>query len=348
MARQAREETARERRRGSVPGATARPAALTLPAMLTRQAPSSPALAGMLLALGGGAALSVNDMAIKALSGGYPLHQVVLTRALIGLAGVAAALLLARGLRGAWDAVRPRRVGLHALRAACVLASNLSYFLGLAALPLADGVAIFFVAPLLMTALSVPLLGERVGPRRWAAVAVGLLGVLVMLRPGPGFVQPASLLVLLSALAYALTNILTRRMGPTEGAVAMSVSTQGAFVLLSLAVGAAVGDGRLAAGAGPSLTFLLRAWAWPPLADWPLFLATGCATTLGGLMLAQAYRLSPPALVAPFEYAAMPLAVLWGVLAFGTWPDRVAWLGIALICGAGLYALWREARAREA
>ena len=116
----------------------------------------------------------------------------------------------------------------------------------------------------------------------------------------------------------------------------------------SLAVGLAAGDGHLATGAGPSLTFLLRAWTWPPPADWPLFLATGCATTLGGLMLAQAYRLSPPALVAPFEYAAMPMAVLWGVLVFGTWPDRVAWLGIALICGAGLCALWREAGARGA
>ncbi len=306
----------------------------------------SPAVAGILLALGGSAALSVNDMAVKALSGAYPLHQVVLTRAVIGMACVVGMLLAAHGARGAWAAIRPTRKGLHALRAATVLLSNLLFFLGLAALPLADGTAIFFVAPLLITALSGPLLGERVGPRRWAAVSVGLLGVLLMLRPGAGALQDASLLVLLAALAYALTNLLSRRMAPTEGAFAMAFWAQAAFILVSLLMGAAVGDGRLA-GADPSLAFLLRAWAWPPLADWPAFLATGLAVTAGGLMLAQAYRTTPPALVAPFEYAAMPLAVLWGVLVFGTWPDHVAWAGIALISGAGLYALRREARAER-
>ena len=288
--------------------------------------------------------LSVNDMAVKALSDGYPLHEVVLTRSLIGLCVVLAVLAYAHGGRSLWRGIRTGRPGLHALRVLCVLGSNIFYFLGLAALPLADGVAIFFVAPLLLTALSVPLLGERVGPRRWAAVGAGLLGVVTMMRPGAGVIQPATLLVLLSALSYALTQILTRRMAPTEGALGMSFWTQVGFIAVSCAMGLTVGDGRLGQSDNASLAFLLRAWTWPEPQDWPLFLATGLAVSTGGLMISQAYRLCEAGLVAPFEYSGIPMAVTWGVLIFGEWPDRVAWTGIALITGAGLYTLWRETR----
>lgn len=302
------------------------------------------ALLGILLALAGSLVLSVNDMAVKALSGAYPLHQVVLTRSAIGLAVVLLLLAWARGPRALLAGVRTRRPGLHALRVACVLGSNIGYFLGLAALPLADGVALFFVAPLLITALSVPLLGERVGPRRWAAVGAGLLGVVVMMRPGEGALQPAAVLVLLSALAYAFMHILTRRMAPTEGALAMSFWTQVGFILVSCVMGLAAGDGRFGESGNASLDFLLRAWTWPAAQDWPIFLATGLAVSTGGLMISQAYRICEAGLIAPFEYVGIPMAVIWGALVFGTWPDRVAWTGIALIAGSGLYTLWRETR----
>ncbi|TNC48285.1 DMT family transporter [Rubellimicrobium rubrum] len=305
---------------------------------------SRTALRGISLALGGSLVLSVNDMAIKALSGGYPLHQVVLTRALIGMVVVLILAAVAHGPGALWAGVRTRHPGWHLARVSCVLLSNLTYFVGLASLPLADGVAIFFVAPLLLTALSVPLLGERVGPRRWAAVGVGLLGVVVMVRPGAGAIQPAALLVLASALAYAGTQILTRRMAPTEGALGMSFWTQAGFIAVSCLMGLTVGDGRFGGSDNASLAFLLRAWTWPEVPDWPFFLATGVAVSLGGLMISQAYRTCEAALVAPFEYSAMPMAVVWGVLVFGTWPDAVAWTGIALILGAGLYVLWRETR----
>ena len=299
---------------------------------------------GILLALGGSLVLSVNDMAVKALSDGYPLHEVVLTRSIIGMGVVLALLAWSHGPRSIWRGVRTGRPGAHVLRVLCVLGSNIFYFLGLAALPLADGVAIFFVAPLLLTALSVPLLGEKVGPRRWAAVAAGLLGVIVMMRPGAAALQPAAILVLMSALAYALMHIMTRRMAATEGALAMSFWTQVGFIAVSCAMGLTVGDGRLGQSDNASLAFLLRAWHWPEPGDWPFFLATGLAVSTGGIMISQAYRLCEAGLVAPFEYAGIPMAVLWGVLIFGTWPDAVAWTGIALIAGAGLYTLWRETR----
>jgi drug/metabolite transporter (DMT)-like permease len=112
-------------------------------------------------------------------------------------------------------------------------------------------------------------------------------------------------------------------------------------------MGLVVGDGHLAGSADASLAFLFREWIWPPVADWPWFLATGLSVAIGGLMVSQAYRMLEAALVAPFEYTAMPLAILWGVVIFGTYPDLTAAAGIALICGAGLYTLWRETVRRK-
>jgi drug/metabolite transporter (DMT)-like permease len=233
---------------------------------------------------------------------------------------------------------------MHAIRVGFVLVSNVTYFMGLAVLPLADAVAISFVSPLIITALSVPFLGERVGPRRWAAVAVGMAGVVVMMRPGEGAVSWAALLVLVAAFSYACVNLMTVRMKATESALTLSFWVQMAFLVSSLCVGVVAGDGRFAGSSDPMISFLLRGWQWPPPADWPAFLATGLSVAIGGLMIAQAYRLAPASTIAPFEYASVPMAVFWGVVVFGTWPDAVAWTGIALIVGAGVYALMREAR----
>jgi len=198
--------------------------------------------------------------------------------------------------------------------------------------------------PLMVTALSGPLLGEKIGWRRWAAVGVGMAGVIVMLRPGSGVVQPAAILVLISAFCYASSHMMTRRMRDTESAMTLNFFVQIGFVVVSSAMGLWVGDGHLAGSSDPSIAFLFRAWVWPPVSDWPAFLATGLAVAIGGLMMSQAYRLNEAGLVAPFEYVGMPMAIIWGVVVFGRWPDLTAWIGIALICGAGLYTLWRETR----
>lgn len=302
--------------------------------------PRNQTLTGILCALGASLAFSVNDMAIKYLSGDYALHQVVLIRSLIGICFLLAVVL---PFQGGLATLRTRRPGAQVLRGLCVVASNLFYFLGLAALTLAFTSAVFFVAPLLITALSVPLLGERVGPRRWAAVAVGFAGVLVMLQPQGGGLGWAAILPLLSALAYALMHMMTRHLKATESAVSLTFYTQSCFVVVSLAMGAAFGGGQMAAQADPSLAFLFRGWVWPPAGDWPVLLATGIGSSVGGLLIAQAYRLGEAGLIAPFEYVAVPLAIFWGLAVFREWPENRQWLGIALICGAGLYIGWREA-----
>lgn len=304
----------------------------------------SPALSGILFAIGGTLIFSVNDVSIKFLSGGYALHQVILIRAIVAMVFILAVIHWSD--RG-WSQLGTGRPRLHLLRVVIVMVSNVTYFTGLAVLPLADAVAVAYVSPIVITLLSILVLGERVGPRRWAAVITGMLGVIVMLRPGAGVIQPAALLVLISAVLYAAGNLLARHMGGTESAMTLSFYVQLGFIFVSLAMGLSVGDGRFSSEEGV-LAFLFRPWIWPPPADWPIFLATGLSVGIGGMMVTQAYRTSEAGLIAPFEYVGMPMAILWGLLVFGTFPDAVSWIGIALICGSGLYVIWRETvRKRE-
>lgn len=308
---------------------------------MSAPAPRGESLTGIALAVCGVLVLSVNDLAIKALSDRYALHQVILVRAIITMAVVCAVIRISGT---GFAQLRTRRPRAHLFRVALVMVSNVTYFLGLAALPLADAVATAFVSPLFVVLMSSVLLGEKVGPRRWAAVGVGMLGVVVMLRPGSGVIQPAAILVLISAVCYASSHMMTRRMRDTESAMTLNFFVQTGFILVSSSMGLWVGDGHLAGSANASLAFLFRPWVLPPPGDWWAFVATGLAVGVGGLMVSQAYRTTEASLVAPFEYAGMPMAIFWGVVIFGTWPDREAWIGIALICGAGLYTLWRESR----
>ena len=301
-------------------------------------------LTGVLFALGGSVTLSVNDLAIKFLSNTYALHQVILIRAAISMVIILAVIWASRtGFRQ----LATRRWKEHLFRVSVVMISNVTYFLGLAAMPLADAVATSFIAPVLVTLMSAVVLGEQVGPRRWAAVAVGLLGVVIMVRPGAGVIQPAAILVLISAVCYASSHMMTRRMRDSESAMTLNFFVQCGFIVVSSTMGLWVGDGHLAGSANASLAFLFRPWILPATADLWAFAATGMAVGIGGLMVSQAYRTSEAALIAPFEYVGMPMAICWGVVVFGTWPDATAWIGIALICGAGLYTLWRETRHRR-
>lgn len=304
----------------------------------------SQALTGILFAIGGTLIFSVNDVSIKFLSDGYALHQVILIRAFVAMAFIL--VVIGWSERGFAQLVTGR-ARMHLVRVVIVMISNVTYFVGLASMPLADAVAVAYVSPIMITLMSIVFLGEKVGPRRWAAVIIGMIGVIVMLRPGMGVIQPAALLVLISAVMYAAGNLLVRHMGGTESAMTLSFYVQAGFIVVSLGMGLWVGDGHLATEDG-LWAFLFRPWIWPPLHDWPVFLATGLSVGIGGMMVTQAYRTTEAGLIAPFEYVGMPLAILWGLIVFGTFPDAVSWLGIALICGSGLYVIWRETvRKRE-
>ena len=300
---------------------------------------------GALWAVGAVMCFSTNDVLIKFLSGDYALHEIVFIRSIIGILCVLAFIL---PFSGGWASLETRRLGAHVIRGLCVVFANLCFFLGLAALPLAEAVAIFFISPLLISVASVVFLGETVGPRRWTTIALGFLGVLIVLRPGTSAFQIASLLPLAAAFGYAALHTLTRKIGATESGVALAFYVQLVFLIATVIIGLSLGDGRFGDQDHPSLAFLFRAWVQPEMADWPILLAVGATSAFGGYAIGQAYRLSEAAFVAPFEYAAMPMAVLWGFLVFDEFPDTVAILGILLILGSGLYLILREASARRA
>jgi drug/metabolite transporter (DMT)-like permease len=299
---------------------------------------SSVKVQGVLCLVLGMVVLSLQDSLIKWMSGDYPLHEIVFTRSCV-------AILLTvyfAHLEGGIGLLRTRRLSLQLTRGLLMVIANICYFLALAAMPLAEAAAIFFIAPLLITMLSVPFLGERVGPWRWAAVLAGLAGVVVMLRPGEGLVETAALLPLGAALAYAIMQMLTRRLGGTDRASTLAFYVHICFIVAGAGFGIIAGDGRFAGGGHPSLEFLLRGWVWPSAFDGFLMLSCGVLIAVAGYLLSQAYRIAEANLLAPFEYTAMPFAVLWGVLWWGDWPDATAFLGMALIVGSGLVVFYRE------
>ena len=302
--------------------------------------------AGILYVLAGMALVSINDMLVKLMSGDYPLHEMIFARSVVG---ISVSLLILR-FEGGWRLLKTRNPGLHLIRAVLVVVANMAYFAALAVMPLADATALFFVAPLCIALLSIPVLGEKVGPRRIVAVLVGLLGVAAIARPGadwgdaapPGW---AVALPLAAAFAYAGMQVLTRKLGATTQASAMAIHVQGAFLLTGAAFFLATGDGRFAENlANESLVFLLRSWVWPTPEDWPLFILLGLCSGGIGYSLSQAYRLGDAATVAPFEYAVLPLAIFWGWAVFGDVPGVRVLAGIALIAGSGICVFLLERR----
>jgi S-adenosylmethionine uptake transporter len=290
--------------------------------------------------------ISVNDMLIKLLSGGYPLHQIVFVRSAIGICFT---LILLR-FEGGFGLLKTDRHLLHGVRAGCIVAANMLYFLALSVMPLGAATALFFVAPLFITLLAIPVLGEPVGRQRLLAVLVGLLGVAIMAAPGVDWgdiPRWALFLPVLAAACYALMQVLTRKLGANSAASAMAVYIQSAFILVSLAFFIVAGDGRFAERfTSEPMQFLLRAWIWPESGDFWIFGLLGVLSGMIAYGLSQAYRLGTASVVASYEYVALPLAIFWGWLVFGEVPRSAVWVGTALIAAAGLYVFARE-RARD-
>ena len=205
-----------------------------------------------------------------------------------------------------------------------MLVAFVSFVAGLQGLPLAEAVAISFTAPLFITALSQPLLGEPVGSRRWGAVLVGFLAMLLMLRPGTDAFSPHALLVLLSALAFALAMMLTRRLARSETSAAMAVYT-------------ALGGGLA------TLPFLPAVWKTPGPVDLTVFVLFGIIGGTAAYVMIAAHRHAPAVVLAPFNYTALVWAAALGWLIWHESPVALTWLGAAIIAASGLYIAHREA-----
>ena len=294
---------------------------------------------GILCVLAGLALFSVQDLILKLLSGSYPLHQAMVFRSL-----TAAPLMLAIVWR--YDG-SPRSLltpGWPRMLARGLLnfIAYGSFYLGLAALPLATTVALYFTAPLMITILSVLVLRETVSLPRWIAVLAGFGGVIILVRPGDALFDWAALLPVVSGFAYGLSMIYARTLGRTETAAAMAFWGNLAFLGFALALSVIFGSGRFDGQSHASLAFMMRGWVWPSGQDLALMCGCGVIAAFGLTLLTQGYRIAKSSTVAPFEYSLLFWGLLWGWLIWGDWPDGTGWLGISVIIGAGLFVLHRE------
>ncbi|WP_044872415.1 DMT family transporter [Pseudomonas sp. LFM046] len=263
-----------------------------------------------------------HDALSKFLGGLYPVVMVVWARYLVHTLLMAGIFLPGAGLR----VLRTKRPLLQVLRALSLLSTSLLFTAGLQYIPLAEATAVNFLAPVLVTALSVPLLKEKVSLGQWAAVVMGFIGVLVIVHPGGELFTPAILFPFGSALGFCFYQLLTRKVAAHD-----SPTTSNFFAGLcnTLAMSAVV-------------PFF---WQLPSLNHGLLLLALGGAGMTAHLLLTQAFRLAAPALLAPFGYCQIVFAGLLGFVIFSHTPEATTLSGIAVICLSGLGAAWMQRRA---
>ena len=275
------------------------------------------AIAFMLTAI---AAFSGMDTLLKLLSEHYPPMQVVALRGASAVPFMVLPLLV----MGRIKALKPVRMGMHILRALLQLFVLVTFVYAVRALSLADAYSIFLSAPLIVTALSVPLLGEHVGWRRWAAICVGLIGVLTMLKPSASsLVSLGAVAALLSAAGYAFNAIALRIITRTDSTASVVFWMIGLMTVIAACI------------AAPHWIAIRRE-------DWILLAAIGLFSSIAQHLLTEAFRNAPPSVVAPFEYTAL----LWGIgidrVVWGVFPSSRVYIGGGIVIASGLYLIWRE------
>ncbi len=262
------------------------------------------------------------DAIAKHLTQTYPVIEVVWARYFFHLLFLMA--FLGRRLPGA---LKTRRLPLQLWHSAFLVFATFLMMSGLRVIPLADATTLLFLTPLVVTALSAPFLGERVGRRRWIGVLVGFLGALVVIRPGTGMMQTAALLPAAAAVAFAFYQISTRILARTDPPMTTLFYT----ALL----------GALALSAMVPLV-----WVTPTWIDFSMMVASGLLGGVGHFLLIKAFTAAPAATVSPFSYATLIWSVTYGFVFFGDLPDAWTWAGAAIIVGSGLHILRREKRRR--
>jgi drug/metabolite transporter (DMT)-like permease len=273
----------------------------------------------------GGFFLTVNDAIQKWMSGDFPRGELLAVRGLF----VMVPILLIAWRMGGWSTLRIRSGKSQAVRAVLVCGTSFLFITALSLLPLADAIALTFVGPLFLTALAAMTLGEPVGWRRWMAVTIGFLGVVVMLRPGDGVIQWAAAFPLGVAFFGAVRDVVTRRMHDTE-------STPAIMFYSFLAV--------------ITVYSTTAFWGWKPISpsQLALFAVNGFVLGLAHFFLIEALRLTGAAVIAPYKYVTMLWAVLFGFVLWGDLPDAWMIAGGTLVVGSGLYILHRESVAKGA
>ena len=298
----------------------------------------SPKMMGIVSMVGGIVMVSLQDAMVKLFAGSYALHEVMLVRATVALSLTLVILRMSGGLQQLYSS----SFSLLVLRGLMLVVANTCFFLAMVKMPVAEVVAIFFIAPVLITALSAILLKESVGLARWSSVAIGMAGVVIMLRPGAEAIRWEGLFAIAAAFAYCCMQLLTRHMHTTASTATMVAYAQISLFIASAVMGMLTGRGQFSDVGHTSLQFLLRSWTLPAESDLALWVFMGSLSAVGTYLVTRGYRLASAPVIAPFEYIAMPCAVVWGLMLYSESPDRVAVIGIMLIIGSGLYVMRRE------
>ncbi len=282
-------------------------------------------LLGIYCKLGSMLLFCTMDAMVKGMGGTYGSFQLMLFRAVISLVPIAFIVWHA----GSFKVVRSNRPWLQAARICAGLGSTIGFFYVFPRMVLVDAYAISYASPFFMVALSVPMLGEQVGWRRWSAVAVGFAGVMLMLDPWSLGFHPMSLIVLGATFCYALSTVLVRLTSRYD----QDAATLFWFAIVSSAV---------------SLVGAVPNWIWPTPADWFWLIVLGLLGGCGQVLVTRAWRLAPAAILAPFDYAGIVLVMIYGYFWFREEPSWTVWLGLPLVIASGLYILHRErVRTRE-
>lgn len=261
----------------------------------------------------------VMDGTAKFLTKDYDVAQVVWARYVFHLITLIPLLIFSGQLQRAW----PKNLRLQITRAAFLLGDTFLFFAALALIPLANGKAVFFVAPLIMTALSPWILKEKVGLRRWSAVAVGFVGALVILRPDLEGISWGYALALGSAILYALYLLYTRKL------------SQSSPPLVTLLVTALFGTAVMS-------VIVIFYWKMPDLNGWGLMLVMGALGTFSHYLIIKAFEFGEVPMLAPFTYAEIISATLFGLIVFGQFPELWTWIGIVIVVASGIYISQRE------
>lgn len=285
----------------------------------TEAAAAKPSL-GIMLALLAVACFSGMDVLVKWQSATYAVVQVIFFRSIFAF--VPLAILAA--FNGGWEAVRPNDVWAHVWRSLIGLCAMSALFASFSLMKLADVVAIVFAAPVFATALSVPILGEKVGPRRWFAVALGFIGVLIIIRPGTSAFEPVAMLALFGAACVGVTTVYVRKLTRTES---------NGSIIFSFTLTTTIASGIL-------LPFF---WKTPGNLDLVMLCSIGLLGGVAQMFQTGAARNAEVATITPFKYTALLWAMLYGYLIWGEVPDGWTVLGAAIVAGSGLFIVLREA-----
>jgi drug/metabolite transporter (DMT)-like permease len=287
--------------------------------------------------------LSLQGLAVKGIGGDYSIMEIVLFRSFVALP-ITILLYRFEGQRGLPSTQQPR---LEYTRGFFLFLSYTTAFMGIAALPLAEVAAIRNSSPLMITLLSVLMLGEKVGPRRWLALGIGFIGVLMIVRPGSATFNLGSVFILISVFFYALNVILTHKLRTTDSSATMAYYSSIVYLVAAIVLSPLTFLVGEIPNAHPSVAFLLRSWSMPTLLDWAIMSGLGLVWAGGMYFIARAYSTTQTSVVAPFEYTNLPINMMWDILLWQIFPTLLTLAGAFLTVFSGMYILYRERNQKE-